>query len=107
MKHPTKITIYRWAGKKWRLRIRSECSECDLTVQQVRKFRAAHPDWPVELEVKPWLDHMWESLRAGGWHAPVVLVNGHLVSQGRVPTSTEIEYAVRRTLTARPCAIED
>jgi hypothetical protein len=98
---PVKITVHRWAGQKWFLRIRSECAECDLAVAQVRSLLAAHPDWPVKLEVKPWLDHLWESLRRGGWHAPVVMVNGWVICQGKVPTRVELEEAVRFVLSRR------
>ncbi len=96
-----RITVYRWAGQKWFFRIRSECAECDLAVGQVRRLLSAHPDWPAELEVKPWLSHLWESLRHRGWHAPVVLVDGRLVRQGTVPTGAELEAAVQRALGRR------
>jgi hypothetical protein len=95
------ITIYRWAGKKWFLRIEGECIECDLTVSQVRTLVARNPGWPIELEIKPWLTYVWESLRCGGWHAPVLVVDGRLISQGTIPTYPELEIAVRRALTER------
>ena len=98
---PIKITIYPWAGKKWFLRIRSECVECDLAVGQARALLAAHPDWPVELEVKPWLSHLWEALHRGGWHPPVVLVDDRLLRQGTVPTRAELSAAVRSALALR------
>jgi hypothetical protein len=98
---PIRITIYRWAGQKWFFRIRSECAECDLAVGQARALLSAHPDWPVELEVKPWLTHLWEALRHGGWHAPAVLVDGQLLRQGTVPTRAELEVAVRGSLERR------
>lgn len=101
MRELINITIYRWAGEKWFLRIGSECAECDLTVAQVRNLLAAHPDWPVSFETKPWLTHLWESLRRGGWHAPVVLVDGRVIRQGTVPTRRELEGAVRQALAHR------
>ncbi len=101
MMNPLRITIYRWAGQKWFFRIRSECAECDLAVGQARAVLSAHPDWPVELEVKPWLTHLWEALRHGGWHAPVLLVDGQLLWQGTVPTRAELEVAVRGSLERR------
>jgi hypothetical protein len=100
-----KITIYRWAGKKWFLRIHGECVECDLTVSQVRTLAARNPSWPIELEIKPWLSHIWESLRLGGWHAPVLVVDGKLVRQGTIPTYPELEAAVRHALENRGIAI--
>ncbi len=96
-----KIAVYRWAGEKWIFRIGSECAECDLTLSQVRGLLGAHPDWPVELEVKPWLTHLGEALRHGGWHAPVVLVDGRIVRQGTVPSRAELAAAVRLALARR------
>jgi hypothetical protein len=93
-----KVTVYRWAGKKWFFRITGECVECDLVVGQVRRLLSAHPDWPVELEVKPWLTYLWDALRRSGWHPPVVLVGERLVRQGTIPTRSELEFAVRRAL---------
>lgn len=101
MKNAVKITVYRWAGEKWFLHIGGECIECDLTVSQVRALLARNPRWPVELEIKPWLSHLWESLRRGGWHAPVVLVDGKLVRQGTIPTLAELQAVVRRAFEAR------
>ncbi len=101
MRESVKITVYRWAGEKWFLRIHGECLECDLVVGQVRRLISANPDWPVELDVKPWLSFVWESLRKGGWHAPVLLVDGKLVCQGTIPTLAELEAAVLRALENR------
>lgn len=101
MKDSVKITIYRWAGKKWFLRIRGECIECDLTVSHVRTLVARNPNWQIEWEIKPWLTHLWESLRRGGWHPPVVLVDGKLVRQGTIPTLAELQAAVRRASEAK------
>ena len=98
---PIKVVLYRWAGEKWFFRIRTECLECDLAVGQLRGLVSAHPDWPLEVEVRPWLTRLWESLRKGGWHAPVVLVDGELVSQGRVPRHAELERAVHKALERR------
>lgn len=104
MENSVKVTVYRWAGEKWFLRIEGECLECDLTVSQVRTLLARNPTWPVELEIKPWLNHLWESLRRRGWHAPVVVVDGKLVRQGTIPTLAELEAVVRRALEARGIA---
>ena len=101
MKDAVKVTIYRWAGRKWFFHIEGECIECDLAVSQVRRLVRANPSWPIELEIKPWLNHIWESVRRGGWHAPVLLVDGKLVRQGTIPTMTELHVAVRRALEVR------
>lgn len=101
MNHNVKVTVYRWAGQKWFLRINGECLECDLVVGQVRNLLAAHPDWPVELEVKPWLTHLWEALRHRGWHPPIVLVDHRLLRQGTISTRAELDAAIRLALSLR------
>jgi hypothetical protein len=107
MKDSVKITVYRWAGRKWFLHIKGECIECDLTVSQVRTLVARNPNWPVEWEIKPLLTHLWESLRRGGWHAPVVLVDGKLVQQGTIPTLAELQAAVRGAFEAKGIAVAE
>jgi hypothetical protein len=107
MKDSVKITVYRWAGKKWFLRIKGECIECDLTVAQVRTLIARNPNWPIEWELKPWLAHLWESLRRGGWHPPVVLVDDKLVRQGTIPTLAELQAAVRRAFEVKGIAVKE
>lgn len=101
-----KITIYRWAGQKWFFRIHSECVECDLAVAQVQSLLSAHPHWPVRFETKPWLSYLWESLRHGGWHAPVVLVDGRVIQQGKVPTRAELGAAMKQALSRRGLQLE-
>lgn len=98
----TKVTLYRWAGSLGPLQITSECVECDFAVAAIRSVLSAHPDWPVEFEIKPWLDHIWEALRRRGWHAPIVLVNGRLATQGRVPTRAELERALAGAVLPKP-----
>ncbi len=107
MKDSVKITVYRWAGKKWFLRIKGECIECDLTVSQVRTLVARNPNWPIEWEIKPWLSYLWESLRRGGWHPPVVLVDEKLVRQGTIPTLAELQVAVRRAFEAKGIVVKE
>ncbi|MCI0348127.1 MAG: thioredoxin family protein [Acidobacteriales bacterium] len=97
-----KMELYRWAGSLGPFRITSDCIECDFAVAAIHEVMAAHPDWPVELEIKPWLNHAWEALRHGGWHAPVLLVNGRLATQGRVPTRAELEQAIAQAPPSRP-----
>jgi len=37
---------------------------------------------PVELETRDWLSEWYRPLLKGGWHAPIVLVEGKVVGQG-------------------------
>lgn len=79
------ITMYRWSGKKYGISIKNECKECEINTAMLEdmKQKEFHGK-PVTIEIKPWLTHLWESLSYGGWHAPVMVVNGKLVSQGVV-----------------------
>jgi len=107
MNDSVKITVYRWAGKKWFLRIEGECVECDLTVSQVRELIRRNPGWPIVWETKPWLTYLGESLRRGGWHPPVVLIDGQLVRQGTIPTLAELQAAVQRASEAKGIVVKE
>lgn len=93
-----KVELYPWAGSWGPFRITGECIECDYAVAAIREVVSAHPDWPVEFEIKPWLNHIWEALSYGGWHAPVLIIGNRLVTQGRVPTDREVEAAIQSAL---------
>ncbi len=107
MKDSVKIRVYRRAGKKWFLRIKGECIDCDVTVSQVRTLVARNPGWPVEWEIQPWLSHLWESLGHGGWHPPVVLVDGKVVRRGTVPTLAELQAAIRRAFEVKGIVVKE
>jgi len=79
------ITMYRWAGTKFGFTIKSECKECDMNMSILESMKQKEfTGKSVTIETKPWLTFLWESLRHGGWHAPVIIVNGKLFSQGIV-----------------------
>ncbi|EKA7365044.1 glutaredoxin domain-containing protein [Vibrio parahaemolyticus] len=83
MTQPIKITLYRWAGSWGPFKVNIPCGECTLTKDiLVDTFANELADVPVELEVKDWLSHWWEPLKVGAWHAPILLVEGKVVSQG-------------------------
>ena len=78
------ITLFPIAGKQFFFNIpNSWCEECDLTHKLIEKIATDFKY--VEVEVKPWLENLPGVLIHGGWHPPVVLVNGKLFSQGVVP----------------------
>ncbi len=70
------------------------CEECDLTIRQVRRVVAELDRDDIEVEIKPWLRHVVEALRRGGWHAPVVTIDGHVFSQGVVPDAGALRAAL-------------
>lgn len=80
---PVEIALFRWAGTFGPFKVNIPCGECSLTVDVI-KDTLAHElaGIPVELDSREWLTEWWVPLRRGGWHAPIVLVEDRLVSQG-------------------------
>lgn len=78
------VTVYPIAGPQLFFRIPdSFCRECDMTLHLVERVAEDFAD--VRVTVKPWLNHLVEALWRGGWHAPVVTIDGRVFSQGVVP----------------------
>lgn len=98
----TVILLYRWAGHFGPLKITVPCGECSLSEDIIRDTLAhelAHI--PTRFIVCDWLSYWWQPLAKGGWHAPIVLVSGRLVSQGvainrGLLTQAVVEAHVRR-----------
>ena len=87
------VTIYPIAGRQLFFRVPdSWCEECDRTVQLVN--RVASELGNVEVRIKPWFNHLFDALRRGGWHAPVVTIDGKIFTQGIVPDETELRRAL-------------
>ncbi|EJL6391416.1 glutaredoxin [Vibrio vulnificus] len=83
MSEAIKITLYRWAGSWGPFKVSIPCGECTLTKDILTDTFANELNGiPVELEVKDWLSHWWEPLKLGAWHAPILVVEGKVVSQG-------------------------
>ena len=98
-----RIIVYRWAGAWGPFRVRIPCGECALT-RDVIADTLAHELKGVEvtLEVRDWLSEWWQPLMRGGWHAPIVMVEGKVVSQGQalnrgLLTQAVIDAAAART----------
>ena len=89
------IIMYRWEGKKFGIEIKSECKECEMNTAILASMKQKEfTNKPVVIEIKPWLSNLWEALRHGGWHAPVILVNGKLFSQGVVVNRDKLSQSV-------------
>ncbi|WP_117232474.1 glutaredoxin domain-containing protein [Vibrio maerlii] len=83
MTKPIKVTLYRWAGAWGPFKVNIPCGECTLTKDIIKDtFENELADVKVELEVKDWLSHWWEPLAKGAWHAPILMVEGKVISQG-------------------------
>lgn len=80
---PIKVTLYRWAGSWGPFKVNIPCGECALTTDVIQDtFDNELASVPVELETLDWLSNWWKPLKAFGWHAPIVMVEGKVVSQG-------------------------
>ncbi|MBI2886167.1 MAG: glutathione S-transferase N-terminal domain-containing protein [Chloroflexi bacterium] len=93
---PVEVTVYRMTGSQLFFRVpEAVCEECDLTVAVAHRVAESFGPERVTVTVKPWLNHLPEALLKGGWHPPVVTVDGRLVTQGIVPTSETLERAIK------------
>ena len=92
----TVVTVYPMTGRQLFITVpHAICEECDLTVRLVERVASDLPH--VEVRIKPWFNHIFDALRRGGWHPPVVTIDGKVSTQGVVPD----EESLRRTLAAR------
>lgn len=89
------------------LKVKIPCGECTLTADIIQDTLAKElKEYDVEVETVDWLSHWWEPILAGGWHAPIVMVNEKIISQGEalnrgVLTQAVIEAGVeQRPLTS-------
>lgn len=83
MSESVKITVFRWAGAWGPFRVSIPCGECALTGDIIQDCLANElAGLGVEVETHDWLSEWWRPLLKGGWHAPIVLVDGKVVSQG-------------------------
>lgn len=101
-----KVTLFRWAGSWGPFKVRIPCGECSLTKDVIRDtFECELAGVPVDLDIRDWLSEWWRPLRRGGWHAPIVVVEGRVVSQGHalnrgLLTEAVIDAHARRTKVA-------
>ena len=92
---PVEVTVYRITGQQGIIKVPHRyCEECDLTVQLVQRVINELDNPGVTLTVRPWMLWFWKPLLRGGWHAPIVTVNGRIVSQGVVPTADAVRDAI-------------
>lgn len=103
---PVAVTLYRWAGAWGPFKVKIPCGECSLTLDVIQDTMAHELDGiPVAVDIHDWLSEWWRPLPKGGWHAPIVIVEGRLVSQGHalnrgVLTEAVIDAWARRSAPA-------
>lgn len=77
------ITMYKWSGSWGPFRIKSECEECDITESVLKKLVEDDKDC-VEVEFHDWLPNWYKLFsKYAAWHAPIILINKKLYSQGK------------------------
>lgn len=98
---PIDITLYRFAGAWGPFKVKIPCGECTFTEDVIQDcIDNELKGIPINFKQFDWLSKWWQPLKKGGWHAPIVLVDNKLVSQGialnrGVLTQTVIEKAVK------------
>ena len=89
----TVVTVYPMTGRQLFFNVPHKiCEECDLTVRLVQRVAAELPH--VEVRIRPWFNHVFDALRRGGWHPPVVTINGKVATQGVVPDEERLRHAL-------------
>lgn len=77
------LVLYRWAGQWGPFKVNIPCGECSLTLDVINDTLETELDGiPVKLEIRDWLNEWWKPLMKGGWHAPIIIVEGKVISQG-------------------------
>ena len=91
------ILIYKISGKQLFFNVpKSVCEECDLSVAMVKKVAKRVNGNKISIKVRPWFNYLPQALLKGGWHPPIVLVNGKIFSQGIVPDEKKLESRIRQ-----------
>jgi glutaredoxin len=52
----------------------------------------------ISFKIVDWLPNWWKLILRGGWHAPIVTVNGKVIFQGQVIDRGYLSYCIRREL---------
>lgn len=93
------VVIYLYTGRQWFFTIPKDwCEECDLLVALVEGvIKELGIEKAVDLKIRPWWIFLWLPLfTKGAWHAPILLVNGKVFSQGIVPDKKELKNYLSR-----------
>lgn len=80
---PAKLLVYKWAGRWGPFKVKVNCGECALTSDIINDMLQGDlQNADVEYGERDWLSHMFEAKFKGAHHAPAVLLNGKVISQG-------------------------
>ena len=92
------ITIYRFTGKLGLFTIPKDwCQECDILIDMVQGVvRELGIQEKTDVKIRPWFLWAWfVFLRYFSWHAPMLIINGKLISQGTVPERQQVVDALK------------
>lgn len=93
------ITIYKVTGNQLFFKVPPKvCEECDILVNVTKRVVNEINDGRITVEIKPWLGSIGSSLKRGGWHPPVLLINEQVFSQGTVPNAKDLEQKITEEL---------
>jgi len=89
---PVKIVIYPFTGWHGLLYVpKAFCEECDLTTDLIKTtVEELGIKNKVKLVFRPWFLWWWIPIWKGAWHAPIVIINGSVLSQGIVPSKDKL-----------------
>ena len=93
------IIQYKWEGSWGPFKIKVECGECNIThgiIEDVLEKEFQGED--ISFKTLPWLDNWYKVILKGGWHAPIVVVNGKVIEQGKVIDRGQLAHAIRKEL---------
>lgn len=97
-----KITLFRWAGRWGPFQVKVPCGECALTKDVILDtIESELKGVPVTLELRDWLSEWWRPLLKGGWHAPIVMVEGKVINQGNAMNRGLLSQAVIEACTLK------
>lgn len=101
------IVIYRITGRQGPIDVPHRyCEECDLTVQLTKRVLAELDNPQVRLDVKPWMLYFWKPIWRGGWHAPILTINGKVFTQGIVPDPVALKSAIQSAASGARTQVE-
>lgn len=92
---PVNVEVYVVTGTKNLSLPERYCKECNMFVNSVKEA-SEDTDVPVDIEVYSWWSRFPFALRHGGYHPPVMVVDGKRLCQGHhVPSHEEVVDAIR------------
>lgn len=98
---PIEVTIYRFTGSQGIFRVPKKwCEECDLLLAMVKKtVSELDIESKTQLTIKPWFLYWWQPLlKYMAWHAPILIINGEVISQGTIPDKQILVKALTKNV---------